>query len=124
MGKRLTIIGVTTVYDKDEIPLSLSVNITDVAFNITLGLFINDTELGRFTVDESGDKLGYSIAIPEAQRKAFYSISGFDTKIRDKRTIAKSGVIGGTSCVVEDSFNDGSIEVPNVGTWALELRII
>jgi len=115
-------ISFNTTYDVDGEPIRVDFDLVNMGVRVWYAIWINDVKADRFRTDNQGNVTGFQDPVPIEYINPLLAIGSFSTSWSDESRIPATGVVAGVAAVVEDTFGDGAIEFPNVGTWTIELR--
>lgn len=114
-------ISLKITQDVNDNPIRLDYDLVNLGVRVWFALFINDQKIYRFRTNNSGNLTGFQDSI-SALSNSLLALGGFSTIWTDSNNMPSSGTIAGTIIEVEDTFNDGIEEFPNIGTWTIEMR--
>lgn len=115
-------ISVIITKDINDKVIKIDYDLINVGKNQWFALWINDTKIKRFRTNNFGNLIGSQNTIPVEYIIPMLALGSFSTRWSDDTRIPSTGIIAGQTVIVEDSDNEGIEIVPNVGTWALDVR--
>lgn len=115
-------ITITLTKDIDGNAIRFDYNLVNLGVRKWFAIYVNDINVARFKTNNSGGLVGFLEPVPSQFYNTLLALGSFSVDWGDETDIPSSGVICGQSVEVEDSDNEGPVLVPNVGTWAVDVR--